>query len=477
MDEAEKHNDSSMIIRLVGLYGSRLFSPFFTFLVIVLIARLWGQALFGKYSTVMVWLAIFRTISVFGLGELLSREVGANRNEVLKYLTHGLLFGLFSSVLCALIMIAGAVLFKYPNDVKYGIMIATMILPFHACKTVCQAVLTAFQKTKIISAVWILEDFLFLVVGSAIVFKGYGFINLFWSLVLVRIIASVFNLFIVHKNIVKFRFQIDWDFSRKLSLPLIVFGVTGAAYQIFLRIDVVMLSKLTDMVTVGMYSSAAKLMEFCLILPAVFFFINLPVAARGYENFREQMLLQVEAYAGQLFVLIFFVFGFGFFFAKMILTLVYGPAFAEAEWLLRVLMIAFLVNSADAVLAMTCMASKYLRLVMYISTARAVVNIVLNLIAIPVMGAFGAALATLISIAFSFVAYHIFMGRTLGRLRWISIVRKPALACLFSMLILLPLIGRINTLPQSLAFLMGYGFMLFALNGFSSAKVKLFLHG
>jgi O-antigen/teichoic acid export membrane protein len=161
----------------------------------------------------------------------------------------------------------------------------------------------------------------------------------------------------------------------------------------------------------------------------------------------------------------------------MILTLVYGSAFAEAEWLLRILMIAFLVNSADAVLAMTCMASKYFRLVTYISLARAAVNIVLNLIAIPVMGAFGAALATLISIAFSFAAYHIFMGPKLGRLHWISIVRKPALACLLSMLILLPLTGHISTLPQGLAFFMGYGFMLFAMNGFSSTKVKLFLHG
>jgi O-antigen/teichoic acid export membrane protein len=461
-----------MISRLFGLMFARLISPLVSFSIIVMVARIWGQETLGEYNTIWVWLTLFQFFSVFGLGDYISREVGSNHNHAAKYQTHGLFIGLLFSLICIVIMIGGAILFKYPEDVKHGIMIASIILPFYTCTMICQAVFTAVQKIKYIGFACIVENALFLLMGAAVIIKGYGLINLVLSLVLARILGSGLNFLIAYKYIVRLDFKIDWKYCWKFLTTVTVFGVTGVASLIFLRIDVVILSKMTDMITVGLYSSASKLTEFCLILPLNFYALILPIAARGYQNFRESVHRKIETYTRQLFILVFLVFGFGFFFAEMILRLFYGKPFAEANWILRILMLAFLVTSADTVLSMSSLAAGYQKIVMIIAIVRAVVNIVLNFIFIPSWGAVGAALATLFSISLSFAILQYFVTKTLGEFRWIPIVRKPAIVSLSMMVLLFPLIKHLSILILGSLFLLGYAFFIFALNGFSFEWVK-----
>ncbi len=414
-----------------------------------------------------MWLIIFQLISLFGISEYIAKEVGADRTRGAKYLTHGLLLVLVFSLISAVTMTAGALLFKYPEKVKYGIMTASLTLPFTACILICQSIFTAFQKIKYIAVAGILENLLFLLLGSAVILRGYGLINLIWSLVLARFLASVLNLFMAHRYITPLHFQIDWEFFWRLLPPVAVFGLTGVAFHIFMRIDVVMLSKMRDMVTVGLYSSASKLMEICLMLPLTFYFLNLPIAAEGYKNFRKSVHQKIEAHIEQFFILVFFVFVFGIFFPETILGIIYGKPFVQAAMVLRLLMVAFLIQSAEITLEMSCQAAGYHKVVLRIAIVRAGTNVVLNFVFIPVWGALGAAFATLFSISLSFAMFQYFVKRTLGHFQWIRMAIKPALLCLSILFLLFLLADRLNTLLLALMFLLGYAFSLFALNGFS----------
>jgi O-antigen/teichoic acid export membrane protein len=472
VEDVKRHFDFNGIIGLVGMSSARIVSPTISFLVIVLVARMLGQEILGKYMTVWVWFVFFRAFSIFGSAQFISKQVAVNRNEVSEYQTHGLFFGFLFSLVCAAAMVGVAFLLNYPDDVKYGIIIASMVLPFHACSVICQAVLTAFQKIKAISLIWISENFLFLATAAVVIFAGYGFLYLFWCLVLARLLAAVFNLFIVHRYIAPLRFQIDWKFFWHMLSPLVIFGVSSVAYQIFVRIDVIMLSKMADMATVGLYSSASNLMEVCILLPAIFYTLNFPIAAEGYKSMGEQIHRKIEVDSRQLFVLVFLIFGFGFFFSDVIIPLIYGSSFLEAGWILRILMLAFLIQGAETILTMSCLAAGYHKMVMYIIVSRAAVNIALNLVFIPAYGAMGAAVATVLSISFSFAAFQVFMTRHMGSFRWIRVVGKPALACLLIIAVLFPLTNHLNTLLLGSMFLIGYGLVLFALKGFSPVREK-----
>jgi O-antigen/teichoic acid export membrane protein len=133
--------------------------------------------------------------------------------------------------------------------------------------------------------------------------------------------------------------------------------------------------------------------------------------------------------------------------------------------------LAFFVGSAEIVLAMSSQAAGYHKASMYISVSRAIANIALNFILIPLYGGIGAALATLFSIIFSFVLYHYFLKQSIGTFHWIGIVKQPLLVCLAVMTLLYPLVGRLNMFFLGLMFFAGYGLILLALNKFSIGRV------
>jgi O-antigen/teichoic acid export membrane protein len=222
-----------------------------------------------------------------------------------------------------------------------------------------------------------------------------------------------------------------------------------------------------DMALVGLYSSASKLMEISLMLPLAFYVLNLPVAAKLYKHFRESVQQKLEAYAEVLFIVVFFVFGLTTFFADDILVAFFGPAFIGAAWVLRILMLAYLIQSAEIVLAMSSQAAGYHQVALYIVALRALLNVCLNLILIPRLGMLGAALATLLSVAFSFAIFQIFVGKWLHGFQWISLVRKPALTCLSIMVVLFALNGHLSSIYLFVMFLLGYGLSAVAFSGFS----------
>jgi O-antigen/teichoic acid export membrane protein len=472
MQDVQAQSQQPMLARLFVLIAARLLSPLASFVIIVLIARAWGESNLGQYMTVLAWLAIFKSLSVFGLSEYISSEVGKDPSGGAKFLTHGLIIAMLFSLVCIGLMAGGAVLFRYDEEVRRGIFVASLALPSTACIMICQGVFTSFQKIKYIAHASLLESFLIVLLGSAVIIKGYGLIPLIYCIVIARLLALAFNLLLIHLFIVRLSFQVDAAFFPVLIAPAVIFGLTGICHQAFLYSDVIMLSKMKDMITLGLYSSASKLTEICLMLPMGFYVLNLPVASRFYKNFPESVQHTIEKYTKELFILVFLIFGFGTFFAEPILSLLYGRSFTEAAWVLRILMFAFLIQSSEMVLGMSCQAAGYHKAALYIVTFRTVLNISLNFILIPLLGMLGAALASVGSISLSFAMFHNFVKNNLCGFRWVRMIRKPALVCLLMKILLFPLSNWLNSFILGFLFLFGYAFFIFALNGFSLERVK-----
>lgn len=461
-----------MLGRLFGFILARLLSPLASFLVIVLIARIWGKTDLGRYSTVLAWYAMFQFIAVFGITEYISREVGKDHSTVAKYLSHGLFFGLFSALICIGLIAGGATLLHYPEELKYSIIVAGLALPFGLGILICQSIFTAFQRILYIVFASVLESLLVFIFAIVVIFRQYGLVALVWSLVIAKVLSSAFNYLLIHRGITRLRFQFDAGFFAKLLPPVVVFGLTGVAFQLFMCVDVIMLSRMEDMTEVGLYSSAKKLMGICLMLPLAFYVLNLPVIAKDYKSSPETVYHKLQAYTSELFVLVFFVFGFGIIFARQILELIYGQPFSGAVWPLRILLFAYLIQCADIVLGMSCQAAGHQKFAMVTAVIRALSNIGLNFIFILFWGIRGAALATLTAILLSFVIFQSFVVRKLHKFNWVRIVVKPALGCLLMMSLLFCLAENVNLLLQALIYLFGYGCVLLVLKGFSLGGVN-----
>jgi len=369
-------------------------------------------------------------------------------------------------------MAGGTIILNYPKELKYSIMIVGLALPFGAWILMCHSIFTAVQKIGYIGLTSFVENLLILLLGGVCIFRQYGVMALICSLVIGKALGSAFTLCVVHCRITRLRFRLDADFCRKLLAPILIFGLTGVAFQLFMRIGVIMLSKMKDMGTVGLYSSASKLTEICLMFPLAFYILILPVAARGYKSFPTTIRQRLETYTNELFIVAFFVFGFGMVFAGEILELIYGEAFIGAVWALRILLAAYLIQCADMVLGMSCQAAGYHKFAMITAIARALINIGLNFIFISIWGMHGAAVATLISISLSFVIFQSFVIRQLHRFNWVGIILKPGLACLITVILLFCFVNSMNLFIQVLSYSLGYSGLLLAVNRISLTKVK-----
>ncbi len=470
--QAVQKTQPRILGKLIGLLLARLGLPLASFLVIVLIARMWAKPLLGEYSTIYTWFTIFHYFSLFGIGEFISKEIGAHPASASKYLAHGLLFGVLSSVVCGVIMVGGAILFNYNDNVEYGIFVLALALPASVASIICISVFTAFQAIRLIAFTSVLQSSLFLLLGSTVIIKGYGLIALVWCLVVAWVVASVANIFIAHRCIARVRVEIDWDFLRGLLGPIIAFGLTGLAGQIFMRIDIIMLSKIMDMNAVALYTPASKMLEMSLMLPLTFYVLILPIAAGVLKDFRKEIPEPLESYARLLFIFVFLEFGLVFFFAESILSFIYGNAYVEAAGVLRILMLSLLFLSSEMILVMCCQAGGFHKVAMHFSVGRTIGKVLLNFVLIPIWGPLGAALATFISIAISFAVLKHYVKRYLGSFRWIHMVREPAFVCGFVMFTLFLLADYLNTLYLGLLFLAGYTLLLFGVKRFQVERLR-----
>lgn len=466
-----------MISRLIGLLAAKLLSPLVSFIVVIAIARISGAETLGQYSTVLVWLVLFQHLSIFGISEYISREIGADRRETETHLVHGLLLAEFFAVLSGSLMIAGACYFEYPDAVKRAIVMASLSLPFTASILVCQSVFTAFERIKYVAAATVVENALILLGGSVVILRGYGLFPLIASLVLARVIAAAFNIQLVHRRIARIQFKMRPGVLRKMLPTVFVFGLTGIAFQVFMRIDVVMLSRMSDMVSVGLYSSSAKLMELSLMVPLVFYFLNLPAAAEDYRRSGRWGSPQMQAGTEAYFMLIICMVGFSLLFADAILGLLYGQAFIGASTVFRLLTLSFLIHSTEITLEIACQTAGYQAVALRIALLRATVNVILNLVCIPLWGAVGAAIATLASITVSFALFQHFVTTVRVGYEWARMMAKPAAICLVISIALFPLAEHFTPLVLAPLFVSGYAVLMFASSKIRLERFKIVLRG
>lgn len=461
-----------MMGRLFSLILSKVLSPLATFLIIILVARILGSINLGRYNTVLAWYAIFQFISIFGMSEYISREVGKDNAEASKYLFHGLLFGLISSVICICLMTGSAILLNYPKELRYSIMIAGLALPFGAWTLMCQSIFTALQRIGYIALTSLVESILVLSLSVYCIYKQYGIIAIMCSLVVGKALASLFTLFLVHYRITSLRYVIDTVFLKKSLRPVFAFGLTGVAFQVFMRTGIIMLSKMVSMDTVGLYSSASKLTDICLMLPLAFYILMLPIIARDYKESPNTAHQKLERYTGELFVVVFFVFGIGMIFAEEILLLVYGEIFLPAVWPLRILLVAYLMQCADMILGMFCQAADHHKFAMITAIVRAMVNIGLSFIFISIWPMAGAAVATLISITLSFIIFQRFVTKKLYSFDWRGIISKSGLVCLIITILMFCIMDSMNFLMQIFSYSIGYGVLLLVIHRMAAIKAR-----
>lgn len=183
------------------------------------------------------------------------------------------------------------------------------------------------------------------------------------------------------------------------------FGISEFLAMVYIQVDITMLTLLAAKSAVGIYSAAAGLVNALFILPNAVYFVAIPVLSRMVEQNDPQFqnvskrLMAGFLLLGIIMTLVVSLPG------QWIILAVLGPEYQETSSLLVILSAVLLLKSLGFGLASILIAVNWQQKRLLPQAFSAMVNILLNLIAIPFFGVKGVAIVYIISEAFLLLGY------------------------------------------------------------------------
>jgi O-antigen/teichoic acid export membrane protein len=221
--------------------------------------------------------------------------------------------------------------------------------------------------------------------GAIGMLKGTLFANL--------IMAPIFYL-VTYKAIV-FKFNVKYfKDSVKFSLPLLPAFIFAWILNLS---DRIFLERFLSLNEVGIYSFGYKLASLVTVIAGGVFTAYNPHFYKLANEDGKEIKRKIETYNNSIILLILVICFFIAFFSKEAIEILISSKYFEAIKIIPILCIAFFFSQITGFLNLMIYQSKKTVQIMYITLTAAIINVISNLVFIPVFGMMGSAMATLVS--------------------------------------------------------------------------------
>lgn len=389
---------SRLVKNIIALWTPNILNPAISFALILFISRYLGVEGLGAYSLVVSYLGIFMTLAALGLGTLVVREAARDLEQAHAFFVNAALFGSVSSLLAIVGMIVVVGLMGYENQVFQAAIICSFSLFPSTAINYMEAMFRAFERAEYIAITFLVENILRVGACVILLLCGYGIVPLFIAFLGSRFLASALMFFCYVRVLGMPEFQFRPEVWRFLGKEAATFASIAMFSTIHLNIDQIMLSKLKTLESVGIYSAADRLLDFCRALTLAFAGALFPILAKEYvSGIAKLRRLTIRSLRYLLLGTIPTAIGTAIL-ANNIITLVYGHKFLTSAPVLAIHIFSLIPFSMVYFLAIVLIVTDNQRVDLGINVVAALLNIGLNFALIPYFAEIGAALAVLITI-------------------------------------------------------------------------------
>ena len=379
----------------VLLFGGNAISAVISFVITVYIARLLPVSDFGSYITVISFVTLFGIFTDFGINTVIIREGAKNPED-----THNLIFSAMGlkylmSLASMLAVIVFALFTPYSFEVKALIALMSITLLMGGIGSMFSAVFNIYQDMKYISIIQIAERTTFASFAFIFLIAGLGVPGVILAIIIAAFVSLMLS-FVLSRRIHYYKLNFRPILDYTILMPAFWFGIAGLLGTVWQRVDTIMLSLLTNMTQVGLYTPAVNYVGIgdmaVLALTGAFFpIVSRTVHERRVSKKELSKYLGYFAAAGLVIVAVTYAFG------GELMILAFGPKYAESIVFINILIIGFAVNLVTIPTSLLLDATNNQKVHVLNATYLTGVNVGLNLILIPALGALGAAYATTIS--------------------------------------------------------------------------------
>jgi O-antigen/teichoic acid export membrane protein len=364
----------------------------------IIMARTLSPGELGKYSLVTSVALFFLFLTDMGLDDTLVKMLATRPSQGRALLADLLLVKVALAVVSSIGMLAIVVLLGYDSQVLSLALIASATIVLGSLAAVATAYFRVNLQLHFVAAGNAASALFFL---GAVLFVGSrnGQLLLYmtgWSL------AAVINLLVVGFFFVRMkplaRPPIDragWLIIARATLPL---GLAYLLSQIYMSVDVVILSRLADFEATGVYSAAYKFVYVGIMFPYAFINTLYPLMARYWQTDRARLreLLQqgfdyMNLLAWPVAVSIWLLA------PELMATLFRKQEYAEGALVLQLLGVALALMFLDLLTHLALVATDRQKVRLKLGVVGIVTNIGLNLLLVPLYSNVGAAVATIVT--------------------------------------------------------------------------------
>jgi O-antigen/teichoic acid export membrane protein len=401
----------------------------------IIISRASGPQVLGTYALALAWLALFQGVSSFGIPEFILREAGAHGLDAAGQVVHAMLLGLGSGFAAICLMLIAVRFLGYSAYVVQVITVTSLALIPAFLNTSCRSVFVAQRQMHLPFMAALLEAAIMIPASLYLLFSGYGAVALMVAFVVAKIASASFSGVQLFRRVLPLRPDLYPHMLFQTAGTVLTFGIGNMLGMLSLRINVIMVSLWADITTVGHYAAATKIMEIGLIISQVFAPLLLSRMAHNFSAKGNRDPNCFGAWYEVLFAVVVPLCVGVWVFAELILETLFGTAFGDALWILRILMIYVVTETADIVMSVILKAAHRQRQDSFCLAFNPLTNIVLNLALLPVLGPIGAAIGRVAGGCVSTTLRHLLIAQVLTPVNWFHFARKPALINLIAGLV------------------------------------------
>jgi len=441
---------------------------------VMIIAHQVSVVEFGKYSFVLAFAMFFQLVADAGLPRMLIREIAKNPEGFVPLMGASVsLIWVASGAICLLVALIVPFL-HFGTDVKIAALVMSFatLATFHAAGY--SAVLRAFEDNELNYLGYVLHKILLLGLILLAIRFHTGLVGFVSAHFVSNLLLWYFYHIVVSHLYARITLRIDVPLWKSLMIAALPMGGGVMLRQLALQLDILILTLMTNLTTVGLFSGPYRISMALRVIPQTLSLPLYPLYSRtahlSPERFRE-----AYQWSMKFFALISIPFA-AFFMAwsKPILGLALGAKFLPALPAMQLLGLGLVPFFLSTLFQYVFAALDEQRRFLVSTCAGSALRILLLIILIPTFGFVGPAIA-FVCAETVIVGIWIFQLTRLGfPENLVHVVWRPLAAGLAMAFILLavqesPLLWQLCVGALSLLL---YGVILFALKTFSIEEIR-----
>ena len=385
--------------------------------VSILTARYLGPANYGLINYVSSFCGFFSAFCTLGINAILVKELLDRKEEQGTVLGTTVAMRMTSSILC---MIANCVLIAVVNPGEKLLLKLAVIHSFSMLFSVFDSIRFWFQARLETRIPVIASTIGYIVLAVYRIFLLATGKSVEWFALATTLDYAIVALVLMlsYRRFNGLKFRVSATVGKDIFSRSRHFILAGLMVSLYAQMDKVMLKSMVDAVSVGIYSTANSVNGMWTFVVAALIDAASPIVYQSYNKGREIFKKQLKMlYAGVIFVCVLA----GVFIcmlAKPIISILYGEAYYSSIPVLRILVWSSIFSYLGVAKNIWVVSEKKNHYLVWFTAIGVGGNLILNSVLIPLFGATGAAVATVITQFISSVLVQLVFPQTRENVIW-----------------------------------------------------------